>query len=426
MIIEIKRPEDVDALTLDAGVEQEDNIEKSVREIVENVRKKGDGSLFEYIKRFDNYDPEDGLLVTTDEIEAAKMLIPEKEKRIIQYARERIERFHRFDKPRSSFIEEEGALLGVRYTPVRSCGLYVPGGKAAYPSTALMTIVPAVVAGVKDISIATPPVDGAVNPYVLYAADLCGVTKIYKMGGAHAIAAFAYGTQSVGRVDVIAGPGNIYVALAKKIVYGDVGIDSIAGPSEIMVVADSTANARYIAYDLLSQAEHDERAGCFFVSTDIDLVSSVKDIFMRLAQSAARSRITSLSSRNARFFHVKNLYLAALLVDRIAPEHLELHLEKPYEFMNSINNAGAIFIGQWSPEPIGDYVAGANHTLPTGGTARFASVLSAEVFMKKSSIIHYSRNAFLRDAPYAAGFAQMEGLFAHRDAVEVRYRDSDR
>ncbi len=401
-------------------------LENVVREIVEDIKENGDKALFYYTKKFDNFDVNaKNIKVSEQEIEKAVNSIPDDEKDVINYAKYRIERFHFAAKQSSFFIEEDGVILGNRLTPCSSCGLYVPGGKATYPSTALMTIIPAKVANVEDINIATPANSGYINPYILYAAYICNVKSIYKIGGAQAIAAFAYSTESVKNVDVIAGPGNVYVALAKKLVFGDVAIDSIAGPSEIAVVADKNSNVEFIAHDLLSQAEHDEMAGCYFVGLDKQITLDVEREFQRLAKIAKRKHITQISSKNAMFFYVDSLELAAKLIDKIAPEHLEIQLEEPYAFMNMINNAGAIFMGKYTPEPIGDYIAGPNHTLPTNRTARFSSPLSADVFMKKSSIIHYSEKAFFKNARYASKFAEMERLFAHQSSIEVRLHEND-
>ncbi len=424
MIIDILDIKDLDGITIDNRALDFDKAQDTVEKIVNNVKYKKDEALFEYTKQFDNFDVDkDNIMVSEKEFESAINQIPKKEQTLIKYAKKRIEHFHKAAKQKSFFIEENGIILGNRITPCQSCGLYVPGGKAAYPSTALMTIVPAVAAGVKDIYIATPAQNGSVNPYVLYSAWICGIDKVYKIGGAQAIAAFAYSTQSVKKVDVIAGPGNIYVALAKKMVFGDVAIDSIAGPSEIMVVADKNANSTYAAYDLLSQAEHDELAGCYFVGLDKRLTKEVHDKFFELANNSKRKQITSVSAQNAKFFYTDSIEIASKLVDKIAPEHLELQVSQPFEFMNLINNAGAIFLGNYTPEPIGDYIAGPNHTLPTNHTARFASPLSTDIFMKKSSIIYYSKEAFLRDSKYASSFAELEGLYAHRDSIEVRLND---
>jgi len=396
--------------------------EESVRKIVDDVRKRGDEALFEYTKRFDGFEVNRGtVVVTNSEFDEAERSIPDDHKEIIRCAAKRIWKFHEAFKPKSQFIEEEGAILGVRVTPVERAGLYIPGGKAAYPSTALMTVIPAKVAGVKHIQIATPSKDGKANPYVLCIAKMYGIRDVFKIGGAQSIAAFAYSTESVPKVDVIAGPGNVYVALAKKMVFGEVGIDSIAGPSEIMVVADKSADPFLLARDLLSQAEHDELAGCFFVGLDKDLVLETERLFMDYAKNAKRNSITQVSAKNAVFIFTDDLELAARCVDTVAPEHLELQLEDNYGFMNMVKHAGAIFIGSYSPEPIGDYVAGPNHTLPTSSTARFFSPLSCDTFMKKSSILHFTKKGFKRVGKCASEFALIEELFAHRESVDARF-----
>ena len=402
-----------------------DEYEGVVRDIVRDVRKRGDKALFEYTERFDRFKADrSSIIVRDEEFEQAFERIPDEHKEVIECARERIERFHFRFKPVSQFIEEDGAILGVRVTPVERAGLYIPGGKAAYPSTALMTIIPAKVAGVRHIQVATPAIGGEANPYVLYIAKILGVDTVYKIGGAQSIAAFAYSTETVRKVDVIAGPGNIYVALAKKMVFGDVGIDSVAGPSEIMVVADKTSNPELVARDLLSQAEHDELAGCFFVGLDRELVNKVEALFYELADKAERSAITRESAKNAVFIYTSNLELAARCVDSVAPEHLELILDDNYGFMNMVSHAGAIFMGEFTPEPIGDYVAGPNHTLPTSQTARFFSPLSCDVFMKKSSLLHFTKKGFDRVKDCASKFAALEGLWAHKGSIDARDRYS--
>ncbi len=401
------------------------DFEYKVREIVKNVRENGDRALFEYTEQFDGYKANSkSILVSDREFDEALKKVPLEHKNIIECATRRIERFHEAFKPKSQFIEEDGSILGVRVTPVERAGLYIPGGKAAYPSTALMTIIPAVVAGVRNIQIATPARGGIANPYVLYIAKLYGINRVYKIGGAQAIAAFSYATETIPNVDVIAGPGNIYVALAKKMVFGDVGIDSIAGPSEVMVVADKNANPVYVAKDLLSQAEHDELAGCFFVGLNEDLTREVEDLFLEYSSKTERRFITEVSSKNAVFVYTKDMDIAAKCVDIVAPEHLELQLEDNYGFMNMVSHAGAIFIGEYTPEPIGDYVAGPNHTLPTSSTARFFSPLSCETFMKKSSILHFTKKGFERVARCASDFAKIEGLFVHGESVDARFSNS--
>ncbi|AEA34447.1 histidinol dehydrogenase [Hippea maritima] len=422
-MIEITNIDEIDIFRsfVDKRVLSFDGYEETVKQIITDVKNRGDDALFEYTRRFDKFDPEkEGISVEESEFNEAVKSIPSHHREIIECAADRIYKFHEVFKPKSSFIEEDGAILGVRITPIKKAGLYVPGGKAAYPSTALMTIIPAVVAGVEDIQVVTPSIGGKANPYVLFVAKMFGIKRVYKVGGAQAIAALAYSTQTVSKVDVIAGPGNIYVAVAKKLVFGDVSIDSVAGPSEVMVVADSSANPEYVARDLLSQAEHDELAGCFFVGLDKELTEKVEKRFIELANSNPRANITQKSKDNAVFVYTNDLKIAAELVDEASPEHLELHIERTYEFMNMLNNAGAIFMGEYSTEPIGDYVAGPNHTLPTASTARFFSPLSCDTFMKKSSIVHFSRSGFERVAKCASDFAEIEGLYAHKNAVDVR------
>ncbi len=426
-MIEIKSEGDLEFLK---GVQEKrrlsfESYEGSVRKIIDDIRERSDEALFEYTRKFDGYDANKETIIVSDgEFDEAERSIPEAHKEVIHCAAERIWRFHEAFKPKSQFIEEDGVILGVRVTPVERAGLYIPGGKAAYPSTALMTVIPAKVAGVKSIQIATPSKGGKANPYVLYIAKMYGIRDVFKIGGAQSIAAFAYSTESVPKVDVIAGPGNIYVALAKRMVFGDVGIDSIAGPSEIMIVADRSANPVLLAKDLLSQAEHDELAGCFLVGLDGDLVSQTERLFMEYAKSAKRNHITQVSAENAIFIFTDDLEVAARCVDMIAPEHLELQLEDNYGFMNMVNHAGAIFIGPYSPEPIGDYVAGPNHTLPTSSTARFFSPLSCDTFMKKSSILHFTKEGFEKVGRCASEFASIEGLYAHKESVDARYKGS--
>ncbi len=425
MIVEITSKEDIEKFVSSQKGGEDESVEQTVKQIIRGVKTNGDRALNKYIRDFDRYDASEGIVASKEEIEKASGMVPEEDRKLILDVKERLEAYHRATLPRSLMVEQEGVILMSRVTPCRRCGLYVPGGKAAYPSTALMTIIPAAVAGVDEIFIATPPAEGTINPYVAYISSLFNIQAIYKMGGAHAIAAMAYGTESVKKVDVIAGPGNIYVATAKKLVFGDVNIDSIAGPSEVMVVVDESANDEYVAHDLLSQAEHDELARCWCASTNKEKLTSIRSIFMELAEKASRNHITRVSSKNAQFFLVKDNSLMCELVDAIAPEHLELQVKDPYMFMNRIRNAGAIFIGEYSPEPIGDYIAGPNHTLPTNSTARFFSPLSCETFMKKSSVIHYSREAFLKEAPLAARFARIEGLMAHEESITVRLNNAD-
>jgi histidinol dehydrogenase len=417
--LEIKTDDDLAKLKLYLSKSSFYEQESTVRNIIKDIKDKKDQALFEYCDKFDNFKAnKDNIKVNDDEFEQAIGQITLEQKETILYAKEKIENFHRAFLPKSCFIEQNGVILGTRLTSVKKAGLYIPGGRAFYPSTALMTIVPAYVAGVDEIYICTPAQNGYINPLLLYIAKLYNIENVFKVGGAQAIASLAYGTQSIPKVDVIAGPGNIYVALAKKLVYGDVGIDSVAGPSEVMIVADKCEKL-YAAYDLLSQAEHDLKAKVYYVSFSDECINKISDKFFELAKTTKRSEITLKSSQSALFIKTTR-ELAGKIIDEIAPEHLELQVDDPYTFMGSFKNAGAIFIGEHSCETLGDYVAGPNHTLPTSQTARFASVLSAETFLKKSSIIHYTQKALQKDAPYAIKFAEYEGLFAHAEALKVR------
>jgi histidinol dehydrogenase len=405
---------------------QYESYAKSVTEIINEVRENGDKALFSYTKKFDLADiDENNIRVTEDEIEVAYGLVDSKLIDVIRRAKLSIEDFHNKQKRNSWFdASKEGIILGQKITPIEKVGVYVPGGKAAYPSTVLMDIIPAKVAGVKRIVMITPPdKDGRINPGTLVAAKEAGVTEIYKAGGAQAIAALAFGTESVPKVDKIVGPGNIYVALAKKAVYGHVSIDSIAGPSEILVLADETANPRYIAADLLSQAEHDELASSILVTTSRELADKVSrevDIFL---ETLSRKEIIQKSLDNYGYLLVaKNMDEAIEVTNEIATEHLEIMTKDPFMVMTRINNAGAIFIGEYSSEPLGDYMAGPNHTLPTNGTAKFFSPLGVDDFIKKSSIISYTREALEQVHNDIETFAMSEGLTAHANSIAVRFQ----
>ena len=405
---------------------QYESYAKSVTEIINEVRENGDKALFSYTKKFDLADiDENNIRVTEDEIEVAYGLVDSKLIDVIRRAKLSIEDFHNKQKRNSWFdASKEGIILGQKITPIEKVGVYVPGGKAAYPSTVLMDIIPAKVAGVKRIVMITPPdKDGRIYPGTLVAAKEAGVTEIYKAGGAQAIAALAFGTESVPKVDKIVGPGNIYVALAKKAVYGHVSIDSIAGPSEILVLADETANHRYIAADLLSQAEHDELASSILVTTSRELADKVSrevDIFL---ETLSRKEIIQKSLDNYGYLLVaKNMDEAIEVTNEIATEHLEIMTKDPFMVMTRINNAGAIFIGEYSSEPLGDYMAGPNHTLPTNGTAKFFSPLGVDDFIKKSSIISYTREALEQVHNDIETFAMSEGLTAHANSIAVRFQ----
>ena len=400
--------------------------EGRVNEIIENVRANRDAAIFDYTKRFDGADINaENILVTEDEIKEAYEKVDEKLLTVIRKALVNIRKYHEKQRQYSWFdSEESGIILGQKVTALEKVGVYVPGGKAVYPSSVLMNIVPAKVAGVKTIVMTTPPgKDGKVNPATLVAAKEAGVDAIYK-GGAQAIAALAFGTESVPKVDKIVGPGNIYVALAKKAVFGFVSIDSIAGPSEIMVLADETANPRFVAADLLSQAEHDEMASAILVTTSRDLAEQVSKEVEGFVAQLSRKEIIQKSLDNYGYILVaESMDEAIATVNEIASEHLELVTKNPFETMTKIRNAGAIFVGEYSSEPLGDYFAGPNHVLPTNGTAKFFSPLSVDDFIKKSSIISYSREALEPIYKDIVQFAECEQLTAHANSIRVRFED---
>lgn len=401
--------------------------EGRVNEIIENVRAHSDAAIFDYTKRFDGADINaENILVTEDEIKEAYEKVDEKLLTVIRKALVNIRKYHEKQRQYSWFdSEESGIILGQKVTALEKVGVYVPGGKAVYPSSVLMNIVPAKVAGVKTIVMTTPPgKDGKVNPATLVAAKEAGVDAIYKVGGAQAIAALAFGTESVPKVDKIVGPGNIYVALAKKAVFGFVSIDSIAGPSEIMVLADETANPRFVAADLLSQAEHDEMASAILVTTSRDLAEQVSKEVEGFVAQLSRKEIIQKSLDNYGYILVaESMDEAIATVNEIASEHLELVTKNPFETMTKIRNAGAIFVGEYSSEPLGDYFAGPNHVLPTNGTAKFFSPLSVDDFIKKSSIISYSREALEPIYKDIVQFAECEQLTAHANSIRVRFED---
>ena len=404
-----------------------DKYAASVQEIVNTVKEKRDEALFDYTRRFDHAEiTADTIRVTDEEIEEAMALVEPALMQVMQKAMVNIRAYHEKQKQYSWFdTESNGVILGQKVTPLDSVGVYVPGGKAAYPSSVLMNIIPAEVAGVKRIVMVTPPGrDGKVNPVTLAAAHLAGATEVYKVGGAQAIAALAFGTESVPKVNKIVGPGNIYVALAKKAVYGHVSIDSIAGPSEIMVVADETANPKFIAADLLSQAEHDELACAILVTTSMELAKEVSALADRFIRELSRKEILEKSIENYGYILVvKSLEEAVDTVNEIAPEHLEIQTSNPFDVMTKIRNAGAIFLGEYSSEPLGDYFAGPNHVLPTNGTAKFFSPLGVDAYVKKSSIIYYSKEALEPVSKDIIQFASSESLTAHANSIRVRFED---
>lgn len=398
--------------------------EAIVADIIKNVRDRGDEAVFEYTKNFDKAEICAGNFIVTPEEEAEAYEKVDKDLiEVIKRAIARIRAFHEHEKQESWFTTENGMVLGQRVTPLQRAGVYVPGGKAAYPSSVLMNVIPAQVAGVPEIVMCTPPgKDGKITPTTLVAAKEAGVGTIYKVGGAQAIAAMAYGTESLKKVDKITGPGNIFVALAKKAVYGHVSIDSVAGPSEVTVLADDSANAHFVAADLLSQAEHDELASCILVTTSRKLAEDVSREVDEYLKVLSRSAIIKKSLDNfGRILVAKSMDDAITAVNEIAPEHLEIVTRDPFLLMTRIKNAGAIFIGEHSSEPLGDYFAGPNHVLPTNGTAKFFSALSVDDFIKKTSIIYSSREALAALHEDVENFAKAEGLTAHANSIHVRF-----
>ena len=401
--------------------------ESRVNDIIQNVREKRDEAVFEYTLKFDGATiVQDNIRVTEEEIKEAYEQVDPKLLDVIRKALVNIRDYHTKQKQYSWFdSDESGIILGQKVTPLKTVGVYVPGGKAVYPSSVLMNVIPAKVAGVSNIIMTTPcGKDGKVYPSTLVAAKEAGVDAIYKVGGAQAIAALAFGTESIPKVDKIVGPGNIYVALAKKAVFGYVSIDSIAGPSEIMVLADETANPRFVAADLLSQAEHDEMASAILVTTSETLAEQVSVEVDKFVEVLSRKEIIRKSLDNYGYILVADTMQDAIdTVNEIASEHLELVTKNPFETMTKIRNAGAIFIGEYSSEPLGDYFAGPNHVLPTNGTAKFFSPLSVDDFIKKSSIISYSREALEPVYKDIVQFAECEKLTAHANSIRVRFED---
>lgn len=400
----------------------EASIDEVVLPMIAEVRSKGDAALFAYTEQFDQVRL-DHLLVSQEEWEEAMAAVDPEFIQSIQKAHDKIEKFHKLQKERSWMQDDEpGILLGQKVTAIDRVGIYVPGGKAAYPSTVLMNAVPAKIAGVSKIVITTPPqADGKINPYILAAAKIAGVETVYKVGGAQAIAALAYGTETITKVNKIVGPGNAYVASAKKWVFGEVAIDMIAGPSEICVMADQVTNPVYAAADLLSQAEHDERAKAICVTTSKQFAETLKEEIYQQTELAERKAIIQSSIEDyGRIVLVDSLEEMYDFVNHLAPEHLQIMLENPIEHLGNIQHAGAIFLGEYAPEALGDYIAGPNHTLPTSGTAVFSSPLGVYDFMKKSSVIYYSKEALSKVGEDVMRIANAEGLFAHANSIKKR------
>ena len=405
--------------------EQED----AVNNILTNVKDNGDLALFEYTEKFDKVKlTAETIKVTDEEIAEAYEQVDDELIRVIRLAMKNIEDYHEMQKEESWFDSKpDGTILGQKITPLSRVGVYVPGGKAAYPSSVLMNVIPAKVAGVDEIIMCTPPGhDGKVYPTTLVSAKEAGVDTIYKVGGAQAIGALAYGTESIPQVDKIVGPGNIFVALAKKAVFGYTGIDSVAGPSEILVLADETANPRYVAADLLSQAEHDQLASAILVTTSLEVAEKVQAEIEGFVKDLERKDIIQASLDNYGYILIaKDMDTAIDAVNAIASEHLEIVTKDPFGTMTKVRNAGAIFLGESSSEPLGDYFAGPNHVLPTNGTARFFSPLGVDTFVKKSSIISYSRDALRNIHNEIETFAKAEGLTAHANSIKVRFEDEE-
>jgi histidinol dehydrogenase len=405
------------------GRTESTKVSGAVAEILSRVRTGGDAALAEYTRRFDGFDPgKKGFAVSRGDIEAAWKRVPKSLKDSLSLSASRIESFHRYQEEEGYSAEIPGALMGQRVIPVERAGIYVPGGKAAYPSTMLMNAVPARVAGVRDVVAACSAPGGKVPDVVLAAARIAGVARVFRIGGAQAVGAMAFGTESVPKVDVIAGPGNAYVTEAKRQVYGVVGIDMLAGPSELAVLADDSARASYVAADILSQAEHDEDAFVALVTDSPYLSREVEAEVLRRMKKLPRREILSVSLARGRGFLVRDLEEGIETVNAIAPEHLSIMVESPWDALERIRNAGTAFLGPYSPVAVGDYIAGINHTLPTGGAARFSSPLGVANFLKKMNVVSYQIRALSSDAPHVARLAGKEGLVAHAQAVLERIK----
>ncbi|MGB4914906.1 MAG: histidinol dehydrogenase [Leptotrichiaceae bacterium] len=401
-----------------------DDVNAIVKDILDDVKLRGDQALYDYNKKFDNVSLS-SLQVTEKEIEDAFNRLDKELLDVIRYSHENIVRYHTKQK-RNDFLDKDtdGVILGQIINPIEKVGIYVPGGTAAYPSTVLMNAVPAKVAGVEEIVMVTPPnEDGTISDVILAAAKIAGVTKIFKVGGAQAVAALSYGTETIPAVYKIVGPGNIFVAMAKKMVFGEVAIDMVAGPSEVLIISDDSSNPVHIAADLLSQAEHDKLAACILVTTSEELAKLVAvEIESQLAELPRQEIARESINNNGRIIIAKNIEEAILISNEIAPEHLELAVMDPFALLSKIKNAGSIFLGHNTPEPLGDYLAGPNHTIPTSGTAKFASPLSVDDFIKKSSVIYYSKEALEKVKDKVILFAESEGLTAHANSVRKRFK----
>lgn len=415
---------DIQAKLYNRAEQMNEDIVETVRKVIRDIKEKGDDALFEYTRQFDGFElTGSNIYITREQIQKA---YKETEKSLIETIKksaENIRSYHEKQKRETWITENNGIKLGQIIRPLKRVGVYVPGGKAAYPSSVLMNIIPAKVAGVKEIVMATPPGKaGEISPLTLVAADIAGADTILRIGGAQAVAALAYGTQSVKRVDKITGPGNIYVATAKREVFGQVGIDMVAGPSEVLIIADESANPAFIAADFLSQAEHDEMAACILIALDHNTALQARKEILRQLDELPRKKIAKQSiEKHGAIIIAKDIKQAAKVANEIAPEHLELYVKDAENYLELIENAGAIFLGPFSPEPLGDYYAGPNHVLPTNGTARFFSPLSVDDFIKKTSLISYDEKSLREAAGDIEAFAKAEGLTAHERSVRIRF-----
>lgn len=424
-MIKIYKYGEIEESKIFARVRMKADVEKTVSEIIDDVKNNGDSAVLEYCRKFDKAEL-DSLEVSADEVEEAFESVPPEFLSILEEAAQNITDFHK-RQVRNSFIisEKDGVVTGQKVIPIEKVGLYVPGGTAAYPSTVLMDSIPAKIAGCSEIVMVTPPgSDGKINPVILAAAKIAGVDKIYKTGGAQAVAALAYGTETIPKVDKIVGPGNAYVAEAKKQVFGMVSIDMIAGPSEILVIADNTCEPSAVAADLLSQAEHDKLASAVLVCTDEDFAVKVQTEIERQLALLEREEIARASiDNNGKIIITDTIAAAVEISNKIAPEHLELCIDNPFDYLDSVKNAGSVFMGKYCPEALGDYFAGPNHTLPTSGTARFSSPLSVDDFVKKTQYTYYTSEALKRVKDSVAYFARQEGLTAHAKSALARFEE---
>ncbi|WP_028330628.1 histidinol dehydrogenase [Brachyspira alvinipulli] len=400
-----------------------DDVNEKVKDILEDVKQNGDNALKKYAKMFDNAEI-DNLEVTEKEIEEAYNRVDEKFKETLKLAYNNIEKFHK-KQLRNSYItnEEDGIVMGQIINPIEKVGVYIPGGTAVYPSTVLMNVIPAKVAGVKEIILVSPPnKEGKINDNILAAAKIAGVNRVFKTGGAQAIAALSYGTESIPKVYKIVGPGNIYVAMAKRLVFGEVSIDMVAGPSEVLIIADETANHIHIASDMLAQAEHDKLASSILITTSKEIAEKTKEELYKQLEKLGRKDIAMESiENNGRIIITENIDEAIYISNEIAPEHLEISIKEPFSVLSKIKNAGSIFLGDYTPEALGDYLSGANHVIPTSGTAKFASPLSVDDFIKKSYITYYTKEALSKVKDNIINFAERESLGAHANSVKVRF-----